>query len=55
MQARVALTELKALPQRHRLVGWLTLVDLRIHIALAIFQLYVYRDLEAEDNQFLKS
>ena len=32
-------------------LGWL--VVLRIYVALAIFQLY--RDLEAGDNQFLKS
>ena len=49
MQARVAAIELKELPERHRLVGWLAV--LRIYVSLAIFQLY--RDLEAGDNQFL--
>ena len=57
MQARVAEIELNELPQRHRLVG--LSVVLRIYVALAIFQLYciyiyMYRDLEAGDNQFLK-
>ena len=51
MQARVASVELQEFPQRHRLLGWL--VVLRIYVALAIYQLY--RDLEAGDNQFLKS
>ena len=55
MQARVTAFELKELPQRHRLVGWLVgwLVVLRLYVALAIFQLYRY--LEAGDNHFMKS
>ena len=48
---RVAAIELRKLPQRHSLVGWLFV--LRIYIALAIFQLY--RDLEVGDNYNLKS
>ena len=51
MQARVAAIELKELPQRHRLVGWLAVF--RSYVALAIFRLY--RDFEAGDDQFLKS
>ena len=50
MQARVAAIELKELPQRHRLVGWLDV--LRIYVALAIFQ--PYRDLEAGDKPISK-
>ena len=51
MQARVATCELKKIPQRHRLVDWL--IVMMIYVALAIFQLY--RNLEAGDNQTLKS
>ena len=50
MQARVAGIELKDLPQRHRLDGWLDV--LRIYVALTIFQLY--RDLEAGDKPISK-
>ena len=38
-------------PQKH--IGWLLVGCLRIYVALAIFQ--PYRDLEAGENQSLKS
>ena len=51
MQARVAAIEVKELPKRNCLLGWL--VVLRVFVALAILQPYC--DLEAGDNQSLIS